>query len=68
MIAVQHGAEFGSLLDAGSVLQQMARDALVEWHGCRVVVTAMGRPFVRAVAAGFDTYPRRGVARHSVLV
>lgn len=67
-IATHHGAEFASLLDAGSALQQMARDGLVDWDGRRVVVTAMGRPFVRAVAAAFDTYLHRSVARHSALV
>jgi len=28
------------------------------------LMTAMGRPFVRAVAARFDTWRNRGVARH----
>ena len=39
-----------------------------EWDGRRVRVTAMGRPFVRAVAAAFDSYVDRGVARHSASV
>jgi len=33
-----------------------------------VVVTPRGRPFVRAIAAHFDTYRDRGTARHSVAV
>ena len=67
-IAAHHGADFASLMDASPALQKMARDGLVEWDGRRVLVTTMGRPFVRAVAAAFDTYLDRGVARHSALV
>lgn len=67
-IAAHHGAEPASLADAGPALQELARDGLVEWDGRRIMVTAMGRPFVRAVAAAFDTYLCNGVARHSAVV
>ncbi len=67
-MAVHHGGELASLMDAAPALEKMARDALVEWDGRRIVVTALGRPFVRSVAAAFDTYLHRGVARHSAAV
>jgi oxygen-independent coproporphyrinogen-3 oxidase len=66
-IAAHHGTELASLMDAGPVLQELGRDGLVAWDGRRLRVTAMGRPFVRAVAAAFDTYLDRGAARHSAL-
>jgi oxygen-independent coproporphyrinogen III oxidase len=64
-MVAHHGAELASLMDAPRSLQEMARDALVEWDGRR---SATGRPFVRAAAAAFDTYRHRGVARHSAAV
>ena len=49
-------------------LRELEADGLVECDGDRVRVTDAGRPFVRAVAATFDAYLARGVARHSVAV
>ncbi len=46
----------------------MASDGLVRWDGMRVALTRAGRPFVRAVAAAFDTYLVAGAARHSAAV
>ncbi len=53
---------------ADAALREMEADSLLERDGDRISVTARGRPFVRAVAAAFDTYLTRGVARHSVAV
>jgi hypothetical protein len=61
-MVAHHGAERASPMDAPRTLQEMVRDALVEWDGRRI---ATGRPFVRAAAATFDAYRHRGVARHS---
>jgi oxygen-independent coproporphyrinogen-3 oxidase len=66
--AAQHDSDPAELLDAGSALQAMASDGLVEWGGYRLRVTERGRPFVRSVAAAFDSYLQRGVARHSSTV
>lgn len=67
-VAAAHGADPASLMDAAPVLQEMARDGLVEWDGYRVTVTAEGRPLVRSVASAFDTYLRSGAGRHSAAV
>lgn len=67
-VASRHGADPASLMDAAPALQEMARDGLVDWNGMQVTVTASGRPFVRAVAAAFDTYLAAGAARHSAAV
>jgi oxygen-independent coproporphyrinogen-3 oxidase len=46
----------------------MARDGLVDWDGYRLAVKPAGRPFVRNVAAAFDTWLRPGAGRHSAAV
>jgi len=67
-VAEQHGADPATLMDAAPALQSLARDGLVQWDGMRVTLTPEGRPFVRAVAAAFDTYLAAGNARHSAAV
>jgi oxygen-independent coproporphyrinogen-3 oxidase len=67
-VAAQHNADPGTLMDAAPALQAMARDGLVRWTGYVLTVTHTGRPFVRGVAAAFDTYLRTGVGRHSAAV
>lgn len=67
-VAARHGADVASLMDAAPALQEMARDGLVRWDGLHVAVTPAGRPFVRAVAAAFDTYLAAGTGRHSAAV
>jgi coproporphyrinogen III oxidase-like Fe-S oxidoreductase len=67
-VAARHDADPASLMDAAPVLQEMACDGLLRWDGMHVAVTPAGRPFVRAVAAAFDTYLAAGAARHSAVV
>jgi oxygen-independent coproporphyrinogen-3 oxidase len=55
-------------MDAAPALQAMASDGLVRWNGHLVIVTETGRPFVRCVAAAFDTYLRAGAGRHTAAV
>ena len=59
-VAAQHGADPATLMDAAPALQAMTRDGLVRWAGYDLDVTKAGRPFVRGVAAAFDTYLRAG--------
>jgi oxygen-independent coproporphyrinogen-3 oxidase len=66
--AERHGANPASLMDAAPALQEMARDGLIAWDGFALSVTRDGRPFVRNVAAAFDTWLRPGAARHSAAV
>lgn len=67
-IALAEGADPNGLADAEPVLTGLRADGLVDRDGDRIVVTERGRPFVRAVAAAFDSYLPRGVARHSAAV
>lgn len=66
--AARHDADPASLMDAAPALQEMVHDGLVRWVGYQLAVTAAGRPFVRNVAAAFDTYLRTGIGRHAVAV
>jgi oxygen-independent coproporphyrinogen-3 oxidase len=43
-------------------------DGIVDFDGRTFAVTELGRPFVRSVAAAFDTYLPNGVGRHSVAI
>jgi oxygen-independent coproporphyrinogen III oxidase len=43
-------------------------DGLVEFAGQSFVVTPLGHPFVRSIAARFDAYLQLGAARHSIAV
>jgi oxygen-independent coproporphyrinogen-3 oxidase len=44
------------------------RDGLTAMAGDRFVVTETGKPFVRTIAALFDTYLAASTARHSLAV
>jgi oxygen-independent coproporphyrinogen III oxidase len=46
-------------------LQNMANDGIVELSGDHIRLTEAGRPYVRAVAAVFDTYLNSGAGKHS---
>ena len=46
-------------------LAALAADGVIERRGPHLKVTEAGRPFVRQVAAAFDSYLTRGEARHS---
>ena len=67
--AIRH---FGTL--TGDVLMQAKRlaaiesDALCEWRNDGFEVTPKGRPFVRLIAARFDTYFSAATTRHSAAV
>lgn len=71
-IAAAHGADAAPLLAAGPGLAAQARDGLIDWDGRCIQVTALGKPFMRATAALFDTYLQAGLqagaARHAATV
>ena len=46
-------------------LDEHIADGLVTWDGKVVQVTTQGQPFVRVIAAIFDTYLSPGPQRHS---
>ena len=67
-IAADGGIDLDDIAETEPTLRELEADGLVERDGDRIIVTQAGRPFVRAVAAAFDAYLPRGVARHSVAV
>ncbi len=67
-IAADGGLDPAELTDAEPALRDLETDGLIARDGDLIAVTERGRPFVRAVAAAFDSYLARGVARHSVAV
>jgi oxygen-independent coproporphyrinogen-3 oxidase len=64
-VAARHGADPAGLRQAAPALDGLAQDGLVEWDGNVVAMRPEARPFVRTVAASFDTYYRPQVARHA---
>ena len=56
------------LLDDAAYLAAADADGLVVMDGDCFRVTIKGRPFVRTIAASFDSYLEKGAARHSVAV
>jgi oxygen-independent coproporphyrinogen III oxidase len=67
-VATRHGVDATALLAAGPVLDEQARDGLIEWDGNKLALTASGRPFLRAIAAAFDSYLTPDTTRHSAAV
>jgi oxygen-independent coproporphyrinogen-3 oxidase len=66
--AARHGMSPAVLADADDPLRALADAGAITRQGDRVVVTAAGRPYLRVVAAAFDTYLAAGRARHSIAV
>jgi len=67
-IALAGGHDPAELADSEPALRGLEEDGLLERDRGQITVTERGRPFVRAVAAAFDSYLARGTARHSVAV
>ncbi|HEY9013136.1 MAG TPA: oxygen-independent coproporphyrinogen III oxidase [Devosia sp.] len=59
---------------AAAIIEEMRtavsvdQDGIVELQNDVFALTPTGRPFVRSVAAGFDTYLQRGEVRYSIAV
>jgi oxygen-independent coproporphyrinogen-3 oxidase len=53
-IACAHGGRAEDLLTPA--LEVLASDGVIRREGPRLAVTALGRPFLRSVAAAFDGY------------
>jgi oxygen-independent coproporphyrinogen-3 oxidase len=66
-IAEAHRADPSPLIANAAGLARFETDGLAHWDGRRVEVTEKGRPFVRSVAALFDSYlvPDEARPRHS---
>jgi oxygen-independent coproporphyrinogen-3 oxidase len=64
-VAGAHGFDAATLMAAAPKLALMQQDGLITWNGSEVEVTHAGRPFVRSVAAAFDTYLTSGNERHA---
>ena len=64
-IAALHGAAPTIFESEIQRLDEHIADGLVTWDGKVVQVTTQGQPFVRVIAAIFDTYLSPGPQRHS---
>jgi oxygen-independent coproporphyrinogen-3 oxidase len=64
-ICARHGADAGRFADELARLAPLAEDGLVRVDGTRITVTDEGRTLVRAAAAIFDRYLKKGEQRHS---
>ncbi|MCW5719632.1 MAG: oxygen-independent coproporphyrinogen III oxidase [Devosia sp.] len=62
------GATGKALMEEARTLALTDTDGLVRMEGDSFTVTDAGRPFVRTIAAQFDTYLAAGAARHSLAV
>jgi oxygen-independent coproporphyrinogen-3 oxidase len=67
-VAARHAADPATLRAAAPGLAAMAADGLVDWDGDTVAVRPGMRPFVRSVAALFDTWLKADQARHAHVV
>ena len=63
--ASRYGVPTAGLLAAAPALDGMAQDGIVEWDGRNLHVPDGARPFVRNVAAAFDTYFTPAPNRHA---
>lgn len=65
-------AEFGPAADAivseARIFAQSNQDDICRLDGDRFVITDIGRPFARTIAAVFDSYLSNGKGRHSIAV
>jgi len=62
------GAAGKALMSEAEAIALTDQDALVEMRDGVFSVTGRGRPFVRTIAARFDSYLGQGTARHSAAV
>lgn len=67
-LRAQYGVAGDGLIAEAGHLCQDDRDGLVRTTTTGFAVTERGRPFVRSIAARFDSYLSQGAARHSVAV
>jgi oxygen-independent coproporphyrinogen-3 oxidase len=63
-----HGASGKALFEQARAIAAADQDCLTEADAEGFRVTELGRPFVRTIAAQFDTYLAGGTARHSLAV
>ena len=54
--------------DALPALQELIEDGLVTLEGALLQICDSGRPYLRVIAAAFDSYLQTQNARHSIAV
>lgn len=64
-ICEEHRVSVDTFASEMEKMEPLAEDGIVVLNGNRIDVTESGRPFVRLVAAAFDTYLESGKGRHS---
>lgn len=65
---VRHGGAPAALADAHPKLRDLEADGLIRWNGDRIEVRPKGRPFLRNIAAAFDSRLSGGPGHHSAAV
>jgi oxygen-independent coproporphyrinogen III oxidase len=67
-IARRHETDVSVFYEDLDALTPLVEDLLVNIDGTQVQVTVKGKPFLRTIVSAFDSYLRKGTARHSVAV
>lgn len=67
-MALRHGYSEDAFDAAQASLDALAADGVIDVQDRRITVTERGKPFVRLVAAAFDSYLQAAPARHSSAV
>ena len=68
VVCARHGADSAQFEAELAAIAPMQEDGLAVVQGRRITVTDEGRTLVRAVAAAFDRYLKKGEQRHSKAV
>jgi oxygen-independent coproporphyrinogen-3 oxidase len=67
-VSRRHGRTLPHAAELAETLAGLERDGLITRRGQAIVVTELGRPFVRSVCAAFDAYLAPEALRHSRVV
>jgi oxygen-independent coproporphyrinogen-3 oxidase len=68
-LAAEHGLPLARLAGAFPALERFRAEGLIAWDGRTLAPNLpAARPYLRLIAAAFDTYLAAGAARHSVAI
>lgn len=67
-LRAEYGGAVDAILSEAREFAQSNKDGLCLVDGDRFVITDIGRPFARTIAAVFDSYLSNGKGRHSIAV
>lgn len=67
-LTAAHGFGLSHLADIFPALERLKAEGLIAWDGRTLHPLPAARPWLRVIAATFDTYLTSGTARHSVAI